>query len=175
MHAGFILLSGEVKGRLGLRGQLPERLRELVVNISASGAREGLDDERIAAMAHDLIEDVRHRRIDTVIERFHAEVGRGERGLVAQGIKDTCAVLREANVEALFIGSHGDQEVYAGADPIEITPEASELRDLGISPIDRRRADEALPFAALAVGAELVHTGEELALSEGFGALLRHL
>lgn len=100
-----------------------------------------------------------------MIERFRAEAGRGADGLMCQGLADTCAALREASVEALLIGEDGDHLVEAGTD---------ELNRLGISPITRRRADEALPFAAIAVGADLVYTGSEMPLADGFGALLRY-
>lgn len=174
VKASFIVVSGEVKGRLGVRKLLPERLQEHTIDFGAGGAKEGVDNAAIRSRVRELVGEEQHRRTDTLIDRLRAEAGRSDEGLVAQGITATCAALREANVEALVIGGDGDRLVYVGADPIELATEALELSELGISPVEQRRADEALPFAAVAVGAELVHAGEELALSEGFGALLRH-
>jgi hypothetical protein len=48
------------------------------------------------------------------------------------------------------------------------------LQALGVTEPEQRRADEAIPFAAIATRAEVVVLDERLDLWEGFGALLRH-
>jgi hypothetical protein len=48
------------------------------------------------------------------------------------------------------------------------------LQALGVTEPEQRRADVAIPFAAIATRAEVVVLAERLYLWEGFGALLRH-
>lgn len=175
VRAQFVLLSGEVKGRVHLRGMLPEDLRKMTVDINASATRSGLADEAVSTKARKLIDDEQRKRTDAMIDRFRAECGRSAEGLATQGIESTCAVLREANVEVLVIGADGEnQTVYAGADPIEVASDSEDLKKFGVSPVGERRADEALPTAAIAVGADLVYVGDDLAITDGFGAILRH-
>lgn len=174
VHATLIVVSGEVKGRRELRSLLPDRLQQLTVDLGARGKKSGTEDDKLTTEVNGLLSEEQHKLTESVIERFQAEAGRGSDGLMCQGLADTCAALREASVEALLIGEDGDHLVEAGTDAIEIAVDTDELDKLSISPITRRRADEALPFAAIAVGADLVYTGTELALADGFGALLRY-
>lgn len=172
--AALVVLAGEVKGRVALLNQLPEQTRSIAVDVESGSRHAGADQERMEEHVRELLDGEARSRTVTVIERFQAEAGRGAEGLTVQGVEQTCAALREANVEALLVGAAGDQQVFAGTDPIEIATDAEQLLSLGIGSIEQRPAEEALPFAAIAAGADLVHVGEELALSEGFGALLRH-
>ena len=91
-----------------------------------------------------------------------------------QGLGPTTAALREANVAALVIGDPGmgDQVVWTGSRPQLVAVEPDELASYGSADRHRDRADEALPAAAIAVGADLL-AGEET-LGDGVGALLRH-
>lgn len=174
LGADLLVVAGEVSGRTAVLKALPERLRGIAVDVEAGGRQSGSGTEALEAQVRKLVGDQERRRTDTVIDRFRAEAGHGEDGRTAQGVDRTCAALREANVEALLIGSTGDETVFTGPDPIEIASDAEHLLALGIGSLEQRRADEVLPFAAVAVGADLFHVSEDLALSQGFGALLRH-
>ncbi len=56
-----------------------------------------------------------------------------------------------------------------------MAPDADTLSDFG-EPVHRvARADEALPFAAIAVGASLVVAGDRIGPADGVGALLRYV
>lgn len=165
----LIVLSGETRGRTALREDLPDHLRLMSVEVPA--ARDPAD---LAERVRGFVAERQRERIAGLIERFRGELeGSGQQA--ADGIDATCGALREANVETLLIGDGTDELVVAGTDPIEIAADARQLDDLGISTAHRRRADEAIPLAAVAVGADLAYTGSELALTDGFGALLRYV
>lgn len=169
--AELVVVAGEVQAVSLLREQVPANVRDVMVNVPA--VHDDQSRESLREQVHVLVTERRNEGIADIVERFVAERDKPD-GLATDGVAGTCAALREANVATLLIGGDGESSVYAGADPIEIATEADHLADLGISPLRRRRADEALPVAALAVGARLVYTGTEAGLREGFGALLRH-
>lgn len=169
--AKLIVLSGETRGRSALREHLPHHLRSMSVEVPASHEPGELTEK-----VRGFVADRQAERTAGVIERFRGELDGSGRQAV-QGIDATCGALREANVETLLLGFEAEateELVFAGSDPIEIATEADQLDDLGISPAHRRRADEAIPIAAVAVGADLVYTDGELEPDDGFGALLRH-
>lgn len=169
LDAELIVLAGETKGRSRLRDHLPEHLRELAVDVSAART-DGRTDVELRSKVADLIAERQNEHTAAVVERFAAERARPG-GLGVQGINATCEALREANVEALVIGANSEATVYVGANLVEV---AGQAEDPAVSSPQPRRADEALPIAALAVGADLVYVGTELDPQDGFGALLRH-
>ena len=159
--ARLVVLIGDVEQRALLRRELPASIESIAVD--AGGEQ---DVERLAAQ-------VWYSDQAAALERFAAELGRG--GLAVQGMRATVAALREANVELLIIntGTLHKQEVWIGFPPSLIATKRSQLRDLGIPDSAGIPADEALPAAALAVGADVLTT-DETAPAEGIGALLRH-
>ena len=64
-----------------------------------------------------------------------------------------CAALREGAVDTLIVGDLGDATVVTGEDRTIVAPDADVLSELGEAVHRVVRADEALPFAAIAVGA----------------------
>ncbi|MCT2583481.1 hypothetical protein [Actinophytocola gossypii] len=97
-------------------------------------------------------------------------------GLAVDGLPLCTRGLREGNADALVVSVDrlGDETVWVGGDQQDhLVGTDDSLRALGV-PISRQRADEALPLAALAVGAELIVTAESLPLADGVGVLLRH-
>lgn len=172
--ATLVVVAGEVRGRTALLHELPEDSRRIAVDVESGGRHEGSDTSALDQHVRELVSGQQRRRTGSVVDRFTAESGRGVEGLAVQGLEATCAALREANVETLLIGEPGEDTVFAGPDPIELSADAEHLLVLGIAKLEQRRADEALPFAAVAVGADLVHAGGEIELADGFGALLRH-
>lgn len=171
--AELIVLSGEVKGRRWLRDALPDRLREHVAEVGAGGRTQAPYSDALDDEVHSLVADRQRQRIAAHANRFRAALAQPD-GLAVHGLGPVCGALREANVETLLIGADDDQHVHTGADPIELATDPRLLDQLGISVVDRDRADEALPLAAIAVGADLLVVGDDLALEDGFGALLRH-
>ena len=126
----------------------------------------------------DLVEDaidaeLASRRLavmDAAVERFNA--GR-ESGVAVDGLDAVCAALRSGSVDTLLIDDLGDATVLVGDEPTSVATDVGQLSEFGSSRSEVRRADEALPFAALATGAQLVCTDERIEPANGCAALLR--
>lgn len=77
-------------------------------------------------------------------------------------------------------GSHDlrDADLWTSDEPRSVAFTEEELRAVGAEHVDRVRADEALPAAALMTGAEPVSAGdvcgEPVAVRDGVGVPLRH-
>ena len=111
--------------------------------------------------------------MSSIADRFEAEIDRGS-GLAAEGLAAVCAALRDGDVDTLIIGELGDATVVTGKALTRIAPDADALSDFG-EPVERvARADEALPFTAIAVGASLTRADSRIAPADGVGALLRY-
>lgn len=101
----------------------------------------------------------------------YRDLGRTGEGTTS-GLPDTAAALREASVAQLFVDSAAldDRQILVGADPTQVSTSAHDLS----GPTGVRRADEAVPAAAIAGGSDIVPVGGRLSLPDGVGALLRH-
>lgn len=108
-----------------------------------------------------------------------AKVFRRERGqaggLAVEGVAAVCGALRDGNVATLLVGDLADLTVLTGASRTTVAPDAVVLSELGEPPCRVVRADEALPFAAVAVGAVIVQAAPELGLTDGIGAVRRYV
>ncbi|WAL65375.1 Vms1/Ankzf1 family peptidyl-tRNA hydrolase [Amycolatopsis cynarae] len=158
-EAEMILLVGEIQGRRAVHEALPERLRGITQEVTHADVVDGL------------VSATKQRRLEAVLDRFRTEMGRPD-GLAVQGLEGVTAALVEGNVETLLISDPGDEMVWTGVVPTQIAVTEAELSALGAAQAHQRRADEAVPVAAIAVGADLV--GVDSDLTEGFGAILRH-
>ena len=85
-----------------------------------------------------------------------------------------CAALREGAVGTLIVGDLGDATVVTGEDRTTMAPDADVLSELGEAVHRVVRADEALPFAAIAIGASLVRVDDGITPVDGIAALLRY-
>ena len=85
-----------------------------------------------------------------------------------------CASLREGDVETLIVGELSNATVVTGERRTTVAPDADVLSDLGEPAYRLVRADEALPFAAVATGASLVRVDGQIAPADGIAALLRY-
>jgi hypothetical protein len=159
----LIMLAGEVQARSGLHRRLPPRCQQIAVEIEAGGRADGSDHEALE-------EEVRR----LVGERATPQLPDRDPALTVEGLPESLAALREANAETLLVAEPRihDVKVWVGSDPSQVAAREEELRGLGMPSITEYRADEALPLAALAVGAEILMTQDELA--DGVGVLLRH-
>ncbi|WP_020416495.1 Vms1/Ankzf1 family peptidyl-tRNA hydrolase [Amycolatopsis sp. ATCC 39116] len=158
-NAQLIVVAGEVQGRKAVIDELPEAAKSI--------AREATHSD----VADELAEAVRQSRLNDVVQQFRDALNQPD-GLAVQGLEAVTAALREANVETLLVGDPGEDVVCTGPAPAQIALGEEELKAYGATEIHRCRADEAVPAAAIAVDADLVHVDEELV--EGFGAILRH-
>lgn len=89
------------------------------------------------------------------------------------GLHSVTAALRTGNVETLLIGPPTDARVWLGPDGMIGAGRAEVTTDPEAEATDCR-ADEAVPYTALTVGADLVAMDERVTLHEGFGAILRY-
>ena len=168
-----LFLCGEVRARSDVISELPERVAQRVSPLHAGTRRTGIDSEEIGHLMADEFARRRDIEITGIADRFEAEIGRGS-GLAAEGLAAVCAALRDGDVDTLMIGELSDATVVTGKALITVAPDADVLSELG-EPVERvARADEALPFTAIAVGASLVWVDNRITPAEGIGALLRY-
>lgn len=172
-RAEFVVLAGEVQARSELHGLLPEAVRRITTEVDTGSRAPGSSREELDRRVHELVTGRHLADLDDVAETFRAESGR-ESGLAVSGLEAVTTALAEANVATLLVGSPGDTAVFAGPEPAQVAVGKAGLQALGVAEPEQRRADEAIPFAAVATGAEVVVLDERLDLWEGFGALLRH-
>lgn len=173
VDAELIVLSGEIKGRKRLREALPQRLRPLVADVTAGGRGHTENDGALDRQVATLVRDADQRHTDAVMDRFRQQSGRGD-GLAVTGLDAVCEAVRDANVATLLVdpdAAHG--VVHAGEDPIELATSADGLEQAGIPRAGLARADEAVPFAAVAIGSEVVAV-DDAELADGVGALTRY-
>jgi len=83
------------------------------------------------------------------------------------------AALREARANTVIVTDElaADRPLWTGGELAQLATDASRLAEDGRM---TRRADEALPAAALVSGANLVVPDGHLDLADGVGALLRY-
>lgn len=111
----------------------------------------------------------------TMFDQFVFEFARPD-GPAVQGLRHSAKALRDHNADALVITGNAltDRTVWvAGTHRDQVAVDAAELRAVGM-PSNHQRADEALPMAALAIGADLVVAEADIPLVDGIGVLLRH-
>lgn len=171
--ARLLILAGAVEPRALLRKALPDSCAQIAVEVESGGRTGGTDEQQFDREVKEQITQRWHEERDELLDRFHTALGRAD-GLAVQGIEPTTAALREANVESLLIGDPtlNDQTVWCGDRPEVVALDPGTLRAFGSANTTEDRADEALPAAALAVGADILATDEKL--TDGVGVLLRH-
>lgn len=169
-----VFVCGEVRSRTDVVAELPERVARRVFQLHAGTRRSGIDSEEVRHLT--TAEFARRRGIamTEIADRFEAEIGR-DSGLAAEGLAAVSGALRDGDVDTLIVGQLGDATVVTGKALTTVAPDADVLSELG-EPVERvARADEALPFSAIAVGASLVWPDERIAPADGVGALLRYV
>ncbi len=168
-----VFLRGEVRSLADLVPELPERVAERVSQLHAGARKSGIDENEIREQMAAEFDRRRDIAAAEIADRFEAEMGRGS-GLAVAGLSAVCASLRDGNVDTLIVGGLGDVTVVAGKAPTTIAPNADALSELGEAVERVARADEALPFAAIAVDASLVRADHRISPADGVGALLRY-
>ncbi|MBY4130695.1 hypothetical protein HQO83_20080 [Rhodococcus fascians] len=167
-----IFLVGEVRARTDLLAALTKKDQECAVQLDVGSRARGSHPEWID---HKVAEELARRRIaviDDAATRFRMEAGR-ESGLAAEGLDAVGAALRAGSVDTLLLGDLADRTVLVGDQPTWLATDPDRLSELGSRATATRRADEALPFAAVASGAALVRIDERLTPADGCAALLR--
>ncbi|MCQ4360070.1 hypothetical protein KQR54_02710 [Mycobacterium gordonae] len=169
-----VFLSGEVRSRADVLAELPKRVTQRVSQLHAEGHRGDVNYADIFRLTAPEFARRHELEMSEIADRLDAEIGRGS-GLAADGLAAVCAALREGDVETLIVGQIGDATVVTGAELTTVAPDADVLSEYG-EPVARvARADEALPFAAIAVGGRVVRADHRLTPTDGVAALLRYV
>jgi hypothetical protein len=171
--AEVVFVCGETRSRNDVLSALPDRVARKVSSwhAGAHGHRIGEDEARHYM---DTQFELRRRgETAEVVDRFVGERGRGS-GLAIEGLAAVCSALREGCVETLIVGDLADSTVVTGESRTTVAPDADALSALGEPAYRVVRADEALPFAAIATDASLVRIGPALCPADGTAALLRY-
>lgn len=167
-----IFLCGEVRSRAAMIAALPQRVAHRVSQLHAGTRRTDIDLDEVNRLTAAEFARLHRVEMTDIANRFETEIRR-RAGLAVEGLTAVCAALREGNVETLIVGELGDATVVTGKALTTIAPDDSALAELG-EPVERvARADEALPFTAIAVGTTLVRSEGRIAPADGLGALLR--
>lgn len=168
-----VFVCGEVRSRTDVVAELSERVAERVSQLHAGTRRSGIDSEEVRHLI--TAEFARRHGIEMteIADRFDAEIGR-DSGLAAEGLAAVCQALRDGNIGTLIVGQLGGATVVTGKALTTVAPDADVLSGLG-EPVQRvARADEALPFKAIAVDASLIRADNQITPADGIGALLRY-
>jgi len=167
-----VFLVGHDRVRAELMAMLPQRVEARVVRPRVGARNTGEDDNLRQAIA---LEFQNRRRLMSaeVARRYRATLG-PRAGLTVSGLPEVCAALREDAVDTLILGDLADEVVLTGQDLTLVATDADSLSAFGSAATHTLRADEAIPFAALAGGAALVRADESLDLLDGVAALLRY-
>jgi peptide subunit release factor 1 (eRF1) len=169
-----VFVCGEVRSRTDVIAELPERVTRRVSQLHAEARKSGIDSDEISRLTAAEFAQHHHTEMTDIADRFEAEIDRGS-GLAAEGLAAVCAALRDGDVDTLIIGELGDVSVVTGKALTRIASDADVLSEFG-EPVERvARADEALPFTAIAVGASLMRADSRIAPADGVGALLRYV
>lgn len=172
-HPDIVFVVGEVRAREGLVHALADRTRVHTVELDVGSRAAGANTEAVDEAISEEFAKRRLQALDDVAERLRAELGRGS-GLAAEGLDGVSRELRAGNVATLVFGDMGERTVLVGDDPTWVATSTTELSEFGSSETSTRRADEALPFAALAGSGDVVRIDERIELVDGCAALLRH-
>jgi hypothetical protein len=167
-----VFVCGAVRIRSDMVAALPKRLLPRVCELLAGPSGHRVREGEVT----DLIDAEFQRRwragVADVVDRLNTERGRGS-GLAAEGIREVCVALRYGDVDTLVVGDLADATVVVGKDLTMVAADADMLSEIGEAPQRVARADEALPFAAMSVGAALVRA-RDVDIADGVAALLRY-
>jgi hypothetical protein len=170
--AQVVFVCGEVRSRTDVVSALPVRVSGRVTQLHAGARGHRVREDEIHTMIEEAFEQRRQAATSEIIARFESEIGRHS-GLAAEGLEAVCAELREGAVKTLIVANLADAMVVSGENRTTIAPDADVLSELGEAPRRVARADEALPFAAVCIGAALVQV-DGINPADGVAALLRY-
>lgn len=157
--------------RQHLPGSLVDRWHELPGSRALDGGKE-----LVAQRARDAVAQHLALRTLDLMDRYAEELGQLMRA--CEGVEDTVAALRKAQVETLLLTTALDQQatLWFGSDPLAVATTSAELRDLGVEDPTEGPLVDVLLRAVAGSDAEVQVVPHELeqAPREGVGALLRY-
>jgi peptide subunit release factor 1 (eRF1) len=170
--AEVVFVCGAVRTRTDVVSALPSRIAARVSELHAGSLGHRVREQEIADSIDAEFQRRRHAEVAIIADRFRTERARGS-GLTAEGIAEVCAALRCGDVDTLIVGDLADATVVTGEDRTTVASDADMLSEMGEAPHQVARADEALPFAAISVGATVVRI-PGIDMIDGIAALLRY-
>jgi hypothetical protein len=167
----LLVLAGTISPRTAIEAELPEHVRKLVVELDVNAAHTDIDGADVTAGVARLLAQRQAERDESVLERLN--IGRAH-GTACEGLDKVTDALRVGAVGTVLVTDPAlaDRTVWLGQDASQIATGPSELRETGIEPT-QRRADEAVPAAALATSADVLVLTGAVAVTDGIAALLR--
>jgi hypothetical protein len=171
--ADAVFVVGETRSQSDLMTTLNGRVAELAVALRVGARHSGHDFGQVAGAIEAELGKRRLAVIHDAAQRFAAQLGR-QSGLAAQGLGPVCSALRQGAVETLIIGDIGEATVVADEGLTTVAPNADVLSEQGAAAARTLRADEALPWFAISVGAALIRTDTQITPADGIGAVLRY-
>jgi Bacterial archaeo-eukaryotic release factor family 2 len=171
--AQLLIITGDVEPEAMLRKAIPPACAQIATSIRTGRPHDQASRDALAAEIEQVVATAWEARHQDALDRFNAELAR-EDGLAVQGLQATTAAARESNIDTLLVNDAGigERTVWIGSEPNLVALDRSELHTFGVSGRAEVRADEALPAAAIAIGADVLADGKPL--TDGVGALLRH-
>jgi hypothetical protein len=168
VDAELLVLAGTVQARTAIQSELPAHVRELVVELDVNATHTGLDDPQVRGGVARLLAQILAERDESALERLR--VGRAH-GNACEGLAEVTEALRSGAVEAVLVTDPtlGGRSVWRGADPTQLATRPEQFGEQLVE----RRADEAVPVAALETSADVLVLTGAATVSDGVGALLR--
>ncbi|MBC6450120.1 Rv2629 family ribosome hibernation factor [Actinokineospora xionganensis] len=169
VSARRVLIAGEVRARTELLAALTPHLREVAVELTSGGRAAGTERSPLAEEIDQVMSGVAAERRAELLEQYQVDA--------EQGLPAVTAALREANAETLVVAPEEleSRTVWCSpAAPAQIGVDDQVLRGLGLPDLAEVPAAEALPAAALAVGATVVIAPAGMELADGVGVRPRH-
>lgn len=171
--AEVVFVYGGVHARGEVNSLLPERIAARVSQLHVGARHSHIANTEIDGLIAEELQRRRRAAGDSEVDRFTAESARGS-GLAVEGLDTVCRALREGDADTLFVGELGDATVLVGDSLTAIAADPESLSELGQAARGVVRADEALPFVAITMGASLVPVHPRVSLVDGVGALMRY-
>ena len=172
VNAELLVLAGTVSARTAIHAELPEHVRRFEVELDVNAAHTDLDAAEVTDGVTRLLAQRQAERDESVLERLN--VGRAH-GTACEGLTKVVESLRAGAVDMVLVTdpSLAGRTVWLGEDRSQIATRQSELREIGAEAVERR-ADEAVPAAALATSADLLVLTGAATAADGVAALLRY-
>ena len=150
--------------------ELPAHIRRLVTELDVNAAHTDLDAPDVTDGVTRLLAQQQAERDEAALERLHAG---GAHGTACEGLDRVTEALRAGAVETVLVtdASLADRTVWRGGDPSQVATDAAQLQD---EQATERRADEAVPAAALATSADILVLTGAATVADGVAALLRY-
>ncbi|MGY4645972.1 baeRF2 domain-containing protein [Cellulomonas sp. URHB0016] len=174
----IVVLTGDVRAVALVKEAVGRPTAELVVEVPGGARGEGANQESFVSRVSEVVTEFRHRRRDTVLDRFRQQLGRGEGAVTA--LDDVIEVLRRGQVDELVLHTSAltaltERELWVGPEPLQVAVGEDELTSLGVGG-DRRRLPAGVALVRAALGQDAGVTFAEngtVDLVDGIGALLR--